>query len=228
MRIRVVNILLFVFAFFLSAIHAAAVENSLSGIDIKYSDTNGYNIILKTDKTAQVNKSFDENDNLILTINKTLPSEGLEIVYDNPEELTNIIVQKKNKTNTLVFLQGNNIADAKVYTKDLSTGIIKEINAKNTFFFVADKKIFSVSMISIILFFFLSVIRRQKKEKYTNVNAKELKNRTVANTLRKKNLTQSKNIPSINYKVNAQTSIPKDFIINKNGYAHQEKIAKAG
>ena len=96
MRTGVKRILTVIFAIILSANCSFAVDNSLLGIDVKYTSQNGYNITLKTDKTAQITKKLDENGNIILSLKQTLPSQDLEIINDNTEELTNIIVQKKN------------------------------------------------------------------------------------------------------------------------------------
>ena len=226
MRTGVKNFFVFVIMFLISAISAFASDNSLLGIDIKYTAQNGYNVTLKTDKTAKINKLKDESGNIILTLKETLPSQDIEIIYDNPEDITNVIVQKKN-TNTIVLLEGKNIENAKIYTKDLSTGVVKPIEAKSSFLFVADKKLIAISLFSMVLIFLISLLNRPKKQKYAKADAKELKSKINANTLRKKNLIQSKNIPSINYKVNSRISVPKDFVISQNIY-EEEKIRKAG
>ena len=68
---------------------------------------------------------------------------------------------------------------------------------------------------------------------FINSNVKNVKTSNVSssNTLRNKNINQSRNIPSINYKVNggySKMSIPKDFVINNHMAREKEQIRKAG
>ncbi len=227
MNTGIKRILLIIFAIITGANCSFCADNSLLGIDVKYTAQNGYNITLKTDKTAQITKKLDENGNILLSLKQTLPSQNLEIINDNTEELTNIIVQKKNNENTLILLQGNNIANSKIYTKELSTGILKQLDAKNQLFYIADKKLLASSLISMLLIFLLGIFKRPKKKQYSTKDVKEFKTKIKADTLRKKNLIQSKNIPSINYKLNTVNTMPKDFTLNINTY-EEEKIRKVG
>lgn len=227
--------------FVLSPVFSFAVENSLSAIDVKQSSSGEYDIVLKLDKKAQVKKMVDSEGNLTLVVNSTLPSETMDIVYDSAADLENVIVQKKNKDNTLILFQGENISNAKVYTKELSTGVVKQINSNDAafgnLFFIADKKVLAMFLVGLFSFFMMMLALRPREKKYTVASAKKhtnVKKNTSVNTLRNKNLVQSKNIPSINYKVNgsfssvnANMSKPKDFVINKQ-YQEIEQIRKVG
>ena len=68
------------------------------------------------------------------------------------------------------------------------------------------------------------MIRRKYKKYYIQKANSALKN-TKVNTLRTKNMTQTKKIPSINYRINSKMSIPKDFVINEQEI---KEIRKAG
>ena len=82
------------------------------------------------------------------------------------------------------------------------------------------------------MFFMLMLSIRPKNKRY-NSNVKNVKTQksVSSNTLRNKNNNQSRNIPSINYKVNggySKMSIPKDFVINNHMASEREQIRKAG
>lgn len=234
-----IKILSVIFTFFSIALSSLAIENSLVGIDVKQTQTGSYNIQLKLEKSAQVKKQNTGKDNMTLVLNSTLPSESLEIVYDNSSDLDNVIVQKKNDNNTLILIQGKNIENSTIYTKELTTGKIKEIDNNNiidNILFVADKKILAFSLVGFLLLYSLLLHRRPNTKRYSatsSYNAVNTKKQT--NTLRGKNLNQTRQIPSINYNVNARfnninknASMPKDFVINKYNQIEAEKIRKAG
>lgn len=233
---------LFICVFLLSSISSFAAESYLSGIDIQQQVDGDYKIMLKLDKKAQIKKNIDNDGSLTLIMNSTLPSESMDIVYDNATGIKNVIVQKKNDDNTLIFMQADNIKNAQIYTKELSTGLVKQIdtdsNIFNNLFFVADKKILASSIAGMILLFLMMLVSRPKEKRYTASNAKKhtvVKKHTNVNTLRNKNLVQSQSIPSINYRVNgsfssqnAHISKPKDFVINNYQNYEEEEIRKVG
>lgn len=240
------NILNKCFAFVLvclfSTVGAFATENSLSGVDIKQSSGNGYQLFLKLDKKAQIKKIVENQDNITLVVNSTLPSESMEIIYDSEDNLSNVIVQKKNDSNTLISLQGQNIANAEIFTKELSTGVIKTLDSNENFlsglFFVVDKKIIGSSIVAMFLFFLMMFMSKPRNKRHSMSNANNISKskQGYANTLRNKNLVQSRNIPSINYRhngsfssVNMRATTPKEFVINnQKQMVEKEQIRKAG
>ncbi|MBQ9246566.1 hypothetical protein IJ182_09900 [bacterium] len=231
-------IVLIVFAF--SSITSFAAQNSLSGIDVSKKINGDYKIVLKLDKKTHVQKMLTENNKLTVLLNSTLPSDAMDIVYDNSAALTNVMVQKKNKNNTIVLFEGENIDKAQIFTKEISTGLIKQIDNSdsiiNSIFFVADKKLLTVSFISVVLFFFAMLLARPKSKRYTSSkisNTVQAKRQTGMTTLRNKNNAQSRYIPSINSGVNGSfnsarkyMSAPSELVVN-NTY-EEEQIRKAG
>lgn len=236
-KTKLLSAFLIVISMFLfAAMKSYALINSLSSVEVQEISNDNYKILLKLDKNSQVKKYVDKNDNLNIVINSTLPSENMEIINDNAEDLSNIIVQKKNGDSTLILLKGENIKNAQIYTKDLTTGIEKKINTQtnvlSNVFFIADKKILAISLLTMFIFFFTMLISRPKEKRYQSVqmNDKNTQNLQI-NTLRNKNLIQSKTIPSINYRANgsfhtstAYMSMPKEFV---NTMLDEEKIKKA-
>lgn len=234
------KLFLFMFVFLLSSAVSFAAVNSLSGIDVKQIGTSDYNVILKLDKGANINKVSVEEGTLTLVLNSAIPSDSVEIVYDNAVDLENVIVQKKNNESTVILLQGKNIENARIFTKDLSTGITKENNPKSNalinYFFTADKKITGLSVVAMLIIFGLMLSLRPKNKRYSSSQVSMKKSGTVKkvtlNTLRNKNAVQSGKIPSINYNVNGSAkslmSVPKDFVINNYQVSDDEQIRKAG
>ena len=231
-----IKILLLFFVFICSNFFAYSAENSLSEISVKKTYSGQYNILLKLNKSANVKKSFD-GENLILTIPSTLPSDSIDIIYDNASGLHNVTVQKKNTNNTLILLQGDNISNSQIFTKDISTGFTKKIDDSNPFFtnilFVSDKKF--VVLFSLLALFFFTIILASKPRTKTSVQQQHFSSsnsyHNKSMTLRRKNLLQSKNIPSISYKLNGSfssvsVSKPSDFDFNNNQL--DEQIRKVG
>lgn len=201
-----------------------ASVNSLSGIDIRPNETGSYDIMLKLDKFTRITKADSAKNNLTLIINSAVPSDYVEIVYDNANNLDNIIVQKKNKENTIILLEGKNIENSQILAKELESGVVKEINTNSSNpLLPADKK-YTISGI-FALFLCLMLLKRKNKSKITENKANALsKNKTAI---------PQRTIPSINYRVktsykSVKMSVPKDFVINKYNKTADEKIRKAG
>ena len=227
-----------VFTIFVFALNSFASEASLSGIDVNRNDNGTYKIILRLDGASKIKKMAEESNKLTVMLNSTLPSDAMDIVYDNNSNLTNVIVQKKNKNNTMIIFEGNNIQNADIYTKELSSGSVKQLNDNgilNGIFFIADKKLLATSVLSVIFIFFMMLMARPKSKRYSSVktNNSANKKQVRVNTLRNKNLVQSRNIPSINSGINGSFNSarmymtqPNELVVN-NTY-EEEQIRKAG
>ena len=229
-RISLTKLILSIGVFLYSSLCSFALENSLSGIDVQQMGTSEYNIMLKLNNAVNVQKIVNGDDNLTLVLKETVPTDSVEIVYDNAADLQNVIVQKKNNGDTLILLEGKDIENAKVFTKDLSNGLTVQNTSDKLV--ATDKQMVGFSILVILMLFVLRLALRPKNERYISVktNVKNVKNskKVTVNTLRKKNQNQSKNIPSINCNVNGSfrnMSIPKDFVINN---YMEEQIRKVG
>ncbi len=231
------KLLIMVCLFVFSSLFSLAAENSLSGINIKQVNSGEYNILLKVDNNVQIKKKLNGDDNLSLVLNSTLPSDSIEIVYDNAADLKNIMVQKKNSDNTIILLQGKNIVNSKIYTKELSTGLIKQSDVRNNIFVIKDMKLFTYSITGIIsVFIFMLFARPKNRKRYKTPEKQKNKTSLTINSLNNTKHNSSRYIPSINYGVNnsynfanSKISIPEKFIINNymnNEYT--EEIRKIG
>ncbi len=235
-RIQKLNkLFLFICIFLCSSVFAFATENAISGIDVRQLGPSNYDVVLKTNADVDIQKMVNGEDNLTIILKDTVPTESVDIIYDNAADLENVIVQKKNNGNTVIFLQGKDIENAQVYTKDISTGAVlpsDEERSLDNYLFIADKKIAGFSVLGLVMFFMIMLSLRPKNKRY-NSNVKNVKtNKSLSeNTLRNKNINQSRSIPSINYKLNggfSRMSIPKDFVINNHMANEKKQIRKAG
>ena len=241
MRLRVSSlvskVLFLAGAFVISSVGAFAASNSISGIDVKQVENGEYSIMLKLDKMANVKKYSEEMDTLNIVINSALPVEDMEITYDNAADLRNVIVQKKNADNTVISLQGKNIQNAKIYTKELSTNLIKENNSFNGYFNIAENKTVILGSLVLVLLFMLNSSKKSKKQNSSTAQvatvkkARRSKKQTI-NTINKKNKVVAQNIPSINYRINGSfasaqqnMSVPREFVINQ---YQKEQMRKVG
>ncbi len=211
----------------------AAFANTISSIEVNQTNNNN-NIIIKLDKTSTIQKISSGKDNIILMVNSALPSESVDIVYDNTSDIKNIIVQKKNSENTQISMQGKNIENAKIYTKELSTGITKEVNSNplSGLFVITDKKAFGFSIL-IIFLLFASILRSKPKKQYSEKeivqkSIRKYNKKQTINSMKRKKRMASHSVPSINYSINgsfsasnANMTMPKDFVINQ--YQEQQK-----
>ena len=228
-KLIVISVFLAMFA----TVSANASVNTVDGIEISQNQNGNYNVLLKTEKSSSVKAIRNIDNKLILVLKSTLPNESVEISYNNAPELNNVIVQKKNADNTVIVLEGNSIQNASINELQLSNGTLKQ-NIGNSGILadsalVNDKKLMSSSFLSLFMAIILFVSLRQKKNKVDEAkdSAEKLKKAIKnANTLRKKNKLQSKNIPSINYNVRNYATAPKGFVINK--YQGDEEVRKVG
>lgn len=224
-KVNIIKLFLVVCVFLFSNLNALAF-NALSGVDVKQINNDVYNITLKVDNSVKIKKVTDSKGNLTLILSSIIPADSIEIVYDNTSDLKNVIVQKKNDQNTIILFQGKNIENAKIYTKELSTGLLKSLDANpgalNNYLYIANKKYFSFAILGFISLFFIMLSLRPKSKRY---------NPQAQNTIRTKVNSKNRYIPSINYKINntkGNMSVPKDFVISKIRTYQEQKIRKAG
>lgn len=234
----IIKLLILALFFVFSYVSAFAANISLSGIDADQNPENEYSIFIKTDKKANIKVQSSENNKLTVLLNSTLPTDSLEIVYDDAPDMTNVIVQKKNKKNTLILFEGENISKAKIYNNDLSTGLVKAVyNDGILNNLLSENKMTSAIFAAIAIIFSLVMMVKPRNKKYNIANSDNInrqRKQSKANTLRNKNLVQSRNIPSIAYNVNGSfnsaqkyMSTPADLVVNEQ-YEEEEEIRKAG
>lgn len=219
-----VKVLISVIAVIFSAMSVYA--GTLSEIEITQDNNGKYNVVFGLDEEIKVVKETSSKGNLSLLLKSTNLSENLNISYENSTDLQNIVVQRKNKDNAVVLLEGKNIENAKILNKNITNGEITEVKIKNNTLLYSSLSIFGLFLLLAIRNTLIMMKRRRKK---ATQDPNELIKKKIqeVNTLRKKNKQQSKNIPSINYNINnSRTTIPEGFIINN--YKNNQRSRKVG
>ena len=217
------RLFLVICVFFFSALNAQAY-NVLSGVYVKQSDNNSYNITLKVNNSVKIKKVPEAQDNLTIVLDSVVPTDSVDVVYDNASDLKNVMVQKKNADKTVIVFQGKNIENAKIYTKELSTGVVKPFdeNSLKNYLYVANVKYLTIGIIGSVFLFFLLISLRPKSKRYSVSSTQTLRNKINSN---------NRYIPSINYKINSVKSnatVPKEFVISKINTYQEQRIRKAG
>ncbi len=228
--------LLLICIFIFSGISTYASVNFLSGIDVKQTNDNNHSVLLKLNNSVKIQKVSNSKDNLTLTLASTMPSDSIDIVYDNTDDLQNVVVQKKNADNTVIAIQGKNIENAKIYVNDISSGITKEYKDSmlNNLLFLANDNVSTTLAILSLLILLMFAHKPTNKKKNSNKNitiSNHVKNYQTINTLKTQNIKQSRRVPSINYNVNKiyenrYATKPQDFVINES--ERKERIRKVG
>lgn len=218
-----VKLLISLFAFMFMTVSAYA--STLSEIEITQDNNGKYNVVFSLDSKTKIVKENSSKGNLSLLLKGTNLADNLNISYENSTDLQNVVVQKKNKDNSIVLLEGKNIEEAKILAKDINNGVISEIKLKNNSLLYSVLGVFGLIMLLAIRN--TIILRRKRKRVVQDPNELIKKKIQEVNTLRKKNKQQSKNIPSINYNLNnSKTTIPEGFVINN--YKNNQENRKVG
>lgn len=221
MFIKSVKLLISVFAFMFMTVSAYA--GTLSEIEITQDENGKYNVVLAVDSQTKIVKENSAKGSLSLLLKGTYLDDNLNVSYENSTDLQNVVVQKKNKDSSVVILEGKNIENAKILSKDINNGTISEVKLNNSYLLYG--------ILAVLGYIMLLAVRNtmilRKKRKKVSQDPNELIKKKIqeVNTLRKKNKQQSKNIPSINYNLNnSRTTIPEGFVINnyKNSQANRK------
>lgn len=95
-----------------ACLNAFAASNSLSAVEIKDSE-NGYQIILRSDNSAEVRKTVDTRDDITLEVKGLVPLDSVGTVYNNVPDVDSVIIQPEEE-NTKIIVHGKNIAKANI------------------------------------------------------------------------------------------------------------------
>lgn len=122
----------------------AAVLFSLAGSNVFASDNvlqaiqvNGvndsYNVILKSDDVAEIQKTVQAPNKMILTLKGIRASKTINTIYNNTSTVDSVVVEPTGDDSIKISLQGQNISNAKVNFDSLKTplGVLGNSNSQN-------------------------------------------------------------------------------------------------
>lgn len=85
-----------------------ASDNSLNSILLEGTD-NGYNIILRTDKVAQVKKTIQPDGALLIDIKNISSPVNLDTRYVNVKNVNNMVVENSGNNDVKIYIQAEGI-----------------------------------------------------------------------------------------------------------------------
>ena len=113
----------------LSANAATNKENILNSIQIdSLKDT--YSITLNTQSEADVKRTIQSQDNMILTIKNVKPSKSLNTVYKNAAEVDSVMVEPVGDKDLNISIQAKNISNSAI-TVEAEETELQAINNKS-------------------------------------------------------------------------------------------------
>lgn len=105
---------------FLTLSASCALANTLSEVQINATDS-GYDIVLKTENSAQMKKIISSNDKMSIELKDVQASEALNTVYNNVANIDNVTIQPISKNDLKLTFQGDEISKSKVYFENIKT-----------------------------------------------------------------------------------------------------------
>lgn len=121
----VVKNLLLASAICLTVNSVYAVENVLQAIQIEgVKDT--YNIVLKSDDNAEVKKTIQAPNKMLLDIKGIRASKSINTIYSNTSSVDSVVVEQTGNDTLKIFIQGDNVANADVKFDSLKTPVLKK------------------------------------------------------------------------------------------------------
>ena len=99
---------------------AAWAQNTLSSIQINPNGSS-YQIVLNTDEIVPVKKVIESSDKIYFELQGVTPLKTLSTIYNNVPNIDNVIVQPSSKNSVKIFVEGKNVAKAKLEFQALST-----------------------------------------------------------------------------------------------------------
>lgn len=109
---------------------SAVLANTLSEVTINGVDS-GYDIVLKTDSSAEMKKIVNSNDKMSIELKNVQASDTLNTVYNNVANIENVTIQPVSKENLKITFKGEDIAKSKIYFQNVKT-VLPSANTEQT------------------------------------------------------------------------------------------------
>ena len=94
------------------------------------SHSNGYQIMLNTNKKVNLHKQIISNDKILINLKNTSADKNINTIYKNTNNITNVIIKPESK-NLQIEINGKNIANNEIFLNNQpvketsSTGFIQ-------------------------------------------------------------------------------------------------------
>lgn len=97
-----------------------ASDNVLQAIQID-GVKDSYNIILKSDDTAELKKTVQAPNKIILSLNGIRASKTINTIYNNTSTIDSVVVEPTGDESVRILVQGQNVGDAQIHFDTLKT-----------------------------------------------------------------------------------------------------------
>lgn len=109
-----------IFAICLLGNNAFASDNVLQAIQVD-GVKDSYNIILKSDDVAEVKKTIQAPNKMILVLNGIRASKSINTIYNNTSSVDSVVVEPNGDDSVKISVQAANVANAGVHFDSLKT-----------------------------------------------------------------------------------------------------------
>ena len=92
---------------------AFAADNNLNAVILEGS-SNGYNVILRTDKVANIKKNVLDDGTLLLNLKNISTALNMDTKYINTADINNIVIENDGNNDVNIYIQGKDVADADI------------------------------------------------------------------------------------------------------------------
>ena len=110
---KIFLILSLLIAFALSALSVNAKSNQLHTLTLEKS-SNGYNIVLDTDKLARLNKKVISDNEIVLELSGISTADTVNALYKGIESIDNLVVESSGSNKVKIYVSAPNINSASV------------------------------------------------------------------------------------------------------------------
>ncbi len=189
------KLVIFIAILILNISGAIASDNLLNTIILEGTD-NSYNVVLRSDKVANVRRIITSNDKLTLDIKGLSSSNNLSTIYRNTSEANSVIVENAGNNEVKIHIQAKDIVNANIiFDTPASSPIVVSDKVSN------DTIAWSVLAFVVLYFIFAKSknIKDNPQEEIADAIKQNMRNREIAmyKSYKKELLT----IPSIDYKI---------------------------
>lgn len=168
----------------------AYADNYLNSVVISKTE-NGKSIVLRTDESAKIKKTVENNDRIVLSLKEVKKSPDINTLYKNTNDVSGLVIQNDGNNDLKIYIDAPDISKANVIFETPDSTPISAVEGIN----------YEKTIWSIISFFILLIVMASAKnivEKPVKPDINELiKEREKA--LYKNFQKEVASIPSINY-----------------------------
>lgn len=125
-------ILMFVIGFSCFTNIASASDNVLQAIQVD-GVKDSYNIILKSDDVAELKKTVQAPNKIILNLKGIRASKTINTIYNNTSSVDSVVVEPNGEDNVKILIQATNASNAEIHFDTLKTplGVLSNSEQKN-------------------------------------------------------------------------------------------------